>query len=224
VRNTSYKIDENYTSKTETVLIGVVIAIICPASLFVFLWWTAAALSLYHLLPVPENIIAIAAFAGLAIGIILDIFYLKKWMARFYAVNTKLLLAAYTFWSAVAVALFMGLPFGNIAWGMCAGLYVGRRQYHAGSPPRQFARAARNVSLFTAAVTSAEALTIGFLALREELVGQILRSATALGQPMTAFPVGIAFVITLSVILLAIQFWCTRTAARFAFRFGQHSA
>ena len=118
-------------SRAESTIVGLFTGIICPASLFVLSWWVVAALTIYGVFSIPESGIAASAFTGLGLGILLDILGLKNWITRFYGLDVKLTVLAYLFWSAVAVAFFMGLPFGNIALGTLAGLYVGRKQYYA---------------------------------------------------------------------------------------------
>ncbi len=211
-------------SRAESTIVGLFIGIICPSSLFVLFWWVAAALTIYGVFSIPESRIAAPAFTGLGLGILLDILGLKNWITRFYCLDVKLAVLAYLFWSAVAVAFFMGLPFGNIALGTLAGLYVGRKQYYAGASRDLFARSARNVSIFTALVTSAEALPIGVLALGEQSVAAALRAVAGLDQFVTTGLMGVGLVGVGCLALMAVQFWCTRTAATLAFRPGKKVA
>ena len=120
-------------NRAESVVVGLVVGITCPLLLFVFCWWTAAALSIYHVLSLPVSVIIVAAFTGLGIGMILDIIWLKHWVRRFYTANIYFIIAVYLSLSVVALAFFMGLPIGNIVLGMLAGVYVGRKQFHTGS-------------------------------------------------------------------------------------------
>ena len=211
-------------SRAESTVVGFVLGIMCPLSLFVLWWWTAAALAIYHVLPIQEGGIVAAAFAGLGIGIVLDFFRLKNWITRFYNADVKLMVLTYLFWPAIALAFFMGLPFGNIALGTLAGLYVGRQQYHAGGSGDTVTKAARNVSIFTALVTGAEALLIGFLGLHEPITVEVLRVVAGLDQSVTTGPIGIGLVGALCIVLMVVQFWCTRTAAALAFRLGKNVA
>ena len=211
-------------STAESTIVGLLIGIACPASLFVLWWWVAAALTIYHVFSIPDSGIATAAFTGLGIGIVLDILGLKNWITRFYSLDVKLTVLAYLFWSAVAVAFFMGLPFGNIALGTVAGLYVGRKQYHTGASKSLFAIGARNVSIFTALVTGAEAFPIGILALDEQSVVASLRAIVGLDQLVTTGLIGVGLVGVGCLVLMAVQFWCTRAAAAFAFRIGRNVA
>jgi hypothetical protein len=205
-------------NRAESTVIGFVVGILCPASLFVLLWWSAAALAIYHVLPIPDSGIAVVAFTGLGVGIVLDVLCLKNWIAGFYHASVKLMALAYLFWSAIAVAFFMGLPCGNVVLGTLAGLYVGRKQHHVGASREMFARAARNVSLFTALVTSVEALPIGLLGLHEEIIVEALRAVAGLDQSVVTGPLGVGLVGIGCVVLMIVQFWCTRTATALAFR------
>jgi len=208
-------------SRAESTIVGLVIGIICPLSLSVLWWWVAAALTIYGVFSIPESGIATAAFTGLGLGIALDILGLKNWIARFYSLDVKLTVLAYLFWSVMAVAFFMGLPFGNITLGALAGLYVGRKQYHAGASRDLFARSARHVSLFTALVTGAEALPIGVLALDEQIIVAALRAIVGPDQFVTTSLMGVGLVGVGCLALMVVQFWCTKTAAALAFRLGK---
>lgn len=212
--------DGETMSRAESTMVGLFIGIMCPASLFVLWWWVAAALTIYGVFSIPESGVPAAAFTGLGIGILLDIFCLKNWITRFYSLDVKLTALTYLFWSAIAVAFFMGLPFGNIALGTLAGLYVGRKQYHAGASGDLFARSANNVGIFTALVTGAEALPIGVLALGEQSVVAGLR-AIGFDQSATTGLRGVGLVGVGCLVLMVVQFWCTRTAAALAFRLGK---
>ena len=206
-------------SRSESIAVGFAVGILCPVSLLILLWWTTAALAMYHVLPIKVSVIATAAFTGLGIGILFDILFLKNWIAGFYNANTKFMVPAYLFWSVVAVAFCMGLPLGNLALGTLAGLYVGRRQYHANESKAHFTKAARNVSIFTALVTSAEALPIGLLALEHERhIAEMLLTVMGLGQSDATGPAGVGLIVLLCVVLMVVQFWCTRIAAALAFR------
>ena len=208
-------------SRLESIVVGFVTGILSPLSLFVLCWWTTAALVSYHVLPIPDSGIAVAAFTGLAMGVVLDVLRLKNWIAKFYTVDVKLMVLAYLFWSTIAVAFFMGLPFGNIALGTLAGVYVGRRQYHTGESGQSFPKAARNVGIFTALVTGAEALPIGLLTLDERRIMGLLEAVVGLDQSVTTGPIGIGLVGLVCVVLMVVQFWCTRTAAWLAFGLGR---
>jgi hypothetical protein len=207
-------------SKRETLIVALILGAVCPFLTFVAGWWTSAALYLDGVGRITERGIAFAAFAGLAVGLVADAFWLRRWVARFYRADLRFMSVLYLGCSVVAVASFMGLPLGNLALGAVAGAYVGRREFHADTGNEALERMARRAGIFTAMVTGGEALAIGILVLNERSVVQTLAAYSHLDETSVIGPAGIAFVFVLVVILMIFQFWCTRTAARRAFGWG----
>jgi len=194
----------------------------CPLSFFVLGWWLLAAVHIYHVLPISERGVIVGALAGLCIGMILAALSFKNWAPRFYQIDVRLAVLVYLLWSAMALAFFMGLPFGTIALGAFAGVYVGRKQRHAGANSDAFARGTRNVGLFTALITGAQMLAIGLLALREESLLERFRSVTGLDLAATDALLGTGLAAAVCIVGAVVQFWCTKSAAGFAFRIGSN--
>jgi hypothetical protein len=208
-------------TKTESVIVGFAVGILCPLLLFVLCWWVTATLTVYHVLRIPESEIAVAAFTGLALGVTLDVLYLRRWISRFYSADVRVMVLVYLCCSAIAVAFFMGLPVGNIVLGALAGVYIGRREYHAARSGESVSKTVRKASLFTAIVTGAEALPIGFLALNEDWVVEWLQAVTGMDPWAATSLLGIGLIVLLCIVLMAIQFWCTKTMAWIAFGRGR---
>jgi len=209
--------------RPEKTIVGIFIGLACAASLLVVGWWTSASLSIYHVLRISDRGIAIFAVAGLSLGILLDVLCLKRWIARFYDVDWRLAVPIYLFWVMMATAWFMGLPLGTFALGILAGLYLGRRYRHAGMPVEVFARRASVDSLLVALVTGAASLGIGVLALREAHIMAAIQRAVGISPGAATLGVGAGMVLVLCLALVALQYWCTRTAATLAFRWGKQA-
>ena len=204
-------------SRTEAIIIGAALGLICPLLTFVVCWWSVALVHL-HIVPIPTAWIITAAFLGLAIGVLFDLLFIRKWTARFYTASGWLLVAIYLSLCVVAVAFFMGVPIGTLSLGIAAGVYAGRRAHHSKLSPGQLAGALQKVALFAALITTGAAFPIGFLALQEQgivewLAGGLGWSALAVqGIP------GHGLILLLCCALFAIQFWCTGQAGRMAYR------
>ena len=207
-------------TKTESIAVGLAVGILCPLLLFVLFWWVTATLSMYHVLRIPESGIAAAAFTGLALGVTLDVLYLKRWILGFYSVDIRAMVLLYLCCSVMAVAFFMGLPVGNIVLGTLAGVYIGRRQYHAARSGESVSKTIRKASLFTALVTGAEALPIGLLALNEDWIVEWLQVSTGMDSWVAIGLLGIGLILLLCAVLMTVQFWCTKTMAWIAFGRG----
>lgn len=203
--------------KLEAFVVYCVTAVIPLILLFVLFWWISAALAINQVIRFPEKGIAAAAITGGLLGMTLDILYLRKWAAQFYTVNLRIVAAIYLCCSVVAVAFFMGLPVGNLILGTLAGIYTGRRMYYAAEDPAVMPVKAHQAGVFAAVVTGLEALPIGLLALNEDWVVAWLQRVTRMGiTEITGFA-GIGLIILLCAVLMAIQFWCTKTAAKIAY-------
>ncbi|HEY44059.1 MAG TPA: hypothetical protein G4O11_08770 [Anaerolineae bacterium] len=207
-------------NRVEEIGISIFIAIACPASLFVLLWWSTSALAIYRVKEIPENIIIYVALLGLVLGILLDFLYLKELRARFYNIGVKFLIPLYIFWSAIALAFFMGMPFGNFVLGTLAGLYYGRRLYYQGSDQWFVGESVKKISLFAALVTGIESLFMGLLGLREQIVVELIQSTLGLDPVKIVGPIGIGLVIFVTLFVIWVQYLCTRVAIGIGFKIG----
>ena len=204
--------------KREYYLIGTFLAFLIPLCMGVIFWWTVASADIFNLLTISEQTIAILAITGLAIGILLDFIYLKKLINKFYEMSNIIAILLYLFCSLMTVAFFMGFPIGNLVLGSFAGIYVGRKHHYLKTDLKHFTSTAKNVSLFSAFVTSSEALPIGLLALREKSIidninrifGSILFNANEIFY--------IILILILCSILFGIQYFITRFGASLSFK------
>ena len=213
-----------YVSRRESTLVGVFLAVACPASLFVVGWWTAGGLSAYGVVSFSDRAVAGIALGGLGLGVFLVILRLRNWLAGFYATKMGWLVLIYVFWSTISLAFCMGLPFGNLGLGALAGVYVGRRERHAGATAELLAASARRAGLFTAVMTGAGALAIGLLALKDAYTFALLQAAPLVGPHITSRTAGLLVVLVACVLLAAVQFWLTRGAVTLAFPGGPAAA
>jgi hypothetical protein len=204
--------------KTESVIIAVFLFIAFPFTFFVLAWWGSLMLS------TPEKAIPVCAFAGLGVGIAVVISGLRTWLSRFYSAGKILTVPLYLFWSAIALAFFMGLPIGVVTLGLLAGFYAGRKGYHAGMTTNGFKKYVLKVCVFTSIVTGFVSLAMGILAVQDArtmqhilmLVGMSSLGATASGR---------AVLVVIAVpVLIGVQYWLTSRMAWWGFGFGRKKA
>jgi len=210
-------------SKTESTIVGVFLAGICPLLVFVGCWWTAY-LVLAHVPGVPVTAVIAAAMSGLTVGIVLDLLLLRKWIRRFYTASLWLMAAIYGALCVVAVAFFMGLPVGTFGLGLLAGIYAGRRQCHAAAEGAAVRRGLRRAALFAALLTAGAALPIGILVLQEQSVLELLGRILGLAPSAVHGATGVMVVCLLCVVLFGAQYICSLQAGWLAFRMGAGSA
>ena len=208
-------------NRVEEVAITLFIAIACPASLFVLLWWSTSALVISRVIKVQEDTVIYASLLGLGIGILFSIFYMKDIKVRFYDVGNIFLMPLYFFWSAIALAFTMGTPIGNLILGTLAGLYYGRRLYYQNAIEIDMVKSIRKISTFTALVTGVESMFIGILGLQEQIVVELIQSLLGLDPAEFIGPIGIGFVVGVVLIVMSVQYMCTRIACRTALKIGK---
>lgn len=166
---------------------------------------------------IPGKAFPMIGLAALGLGGALAVMRLKSLVRGFYAWRTVSAALVYLLWSAIASALFMGLPIGNLGLGVLAGLYVGRREHHTGAGRDRFAREARTAGLFTAAITGSISLAVGILAVQERTSLERFLALVGLGQ-LAETPAHRAVIIALAVpVLFVAQYWLTRQGARWGF-------
>jgi hypothetical protein len=197
-------------------VVGLFLALLCPASLFVAFWWGAACLRLASIIALPERLVAGAAFFGLGLGLVLDLLLLRRWVRGFYTARMLLVLAVYLFWSGVAMGLFMGLPVGAMFVGVLFGVYMGRRQFHAAASASERETVAGRVALLTALAVGLMSLPIGLLSMHEpdvvRFLVELLRTDAATFHGLS----GVLIVSGLCFALIAVQFYCSLIAVHLA--------
>lgn len=211
-------------TRAEYVIVAFGLGILCPLILFTLCWWVTASLTIYQVLYISESGIAIGALIGLGVGVILDALYLRKWISRFYTMDERVLVLVYLCCSVMAVASFMGVPIGNLLLGTLAGVYIGRKEFHAARSRETVSKAIKRTSLFTSVITGTEALPIGLLALNEDWVVEWLQAATGIDSGAFTGILGLGLIGLLCGVLMVVQFWCTKTAAWIMFKLGRRES
>jgi len=159
------------------------------------------------------------ALAALAVGVVINITFLKKWVAEAYKMSNAQLGMIYVFYSIGALGFGMGVPIFNFAVGITAGFYTARKMYHIRADETQRRRNIKKTALFTAAVLMAMCCLTGFWALIGGLIGSRFETPV-LSFTFTA-PIIIGCVISGGLILCTLQYWLTTAAAKITLRLSR---
>lgn len=164
-----------------------------------------------------KGVIVTVLVVCLLLGVAVEIRFLSEWTRGVYQASMKLMAGVYLISSVVAIALGMGVPVGNLALGVMAGLYIGRRCFHSAEGPDVFKRASRRVGLFAGVVVALVSLPVGLLALvaGEEHTARVVVKTLGFAYCDAA---GLGLVVTLCVVLMVMQYALTRGAATLAYR------
>ena len=145
-------------------------------------------------------------------GMIINAIFLKKWVRKAYQINNKVLAAIYLFYSVVALGMGMGIPILNLALGTAAGVYAARRMRLAGADEERRKQALKKTAMFCAAVMALMCCLMTLLG----IVGKV--PGSKFETPLLSFtftvPIFTAVVLTGGAVLVLLQYWLTRTAAK----------
>ncbi len=201
------------TGRFEKVLIRLTLWATLPLLTGIICWWTAAAVSIYGVLPLTEEIVKHFAIGGLAAGFLAFLLFQRTITANFYLAKIPVVVAVYCFCTVFAFAMAMGVPVLVPLPGIVLGLYSGRRLAHAAAGLEEAIKQAKNTAYLAAGVTGlAGAGSILMAALDNSLASNIGRM---LGVDWTRGTILGGAVILLPV-LIAVQYLLTKWAVRLA--------
>jgi hypothetical protein len=143
-------------------------------------------------------------------GVIIDAIYLKKWVRRAYQINNKVLAGIYLFYSIVALG--MGLPILNFVLGIMAGAYIARKMHFHQADEQRRKQAFRKTALFCAAVMALMCCLMTLLGIVGKVPGS--KFETPLLSFTFTLPIFTVVVLTGGAVLVLLQYWLTRTAAK----------
>jgi len=188
--------------KIDKILFGTVAGVFFP---FLFTW---IAIGLGYYLSKERGMPYFFA-AGLATGIITDILLLKRILANLFDLQYWLLTGFYILCNIFIYGTFMGFPVFNLAMGLVAGYYFGRRisVKNIISPERE--TLIRKVSVFSTLLMIGICISSAFIALHEKTIGEELQGMLGLGfEPRKSLIV--TGIIIGGAALIIIQYFITR--------------
>jgi hypothetical protein len=191
--------------KLDYAFLFMIYAPIYPIFLFLLGWWLSI-----HL--VPESQIFIFALAGLALGIIIDVIFLKKALALGYNLKVIIMAAIYLFYSAGIFGFFMGVPIFNVLPGVFAAIYIARRASLSIWDNARFKRNVNRTAWFAVVVMLLICIESAYLALSDAYTSNNISGMFGLGFEVT---IGMlwAIVIVGGVLLLGFQYWIVQFIA-----------
>lgn len=169
--------------KLEKWFLRLAIGAVPPLIGFLAAWW-----STYRFF--ADRQVMLAIVAGLVCGLILDGFFLKKWMEK--AWNSRLLIwvGLLVFYSICVFGFFMGVPVFNLFLAIPAGFYMGRRLAHSANADGEKQHAFRQTQIATTVILAGICLASAIIAWRDPTTAANLEGMFRLGftvtQPMIA--------------------------------------
>ena len=110
-------------TKLDKLFLSIILYPVSPILFFLTFWW----ISLSY---VQDGYTFLIGLTGICIGILIDIFFVKKYISKGYDLNNISLILIYLFYSICIFGFFMGVPVFNIFLGIPAGIYISRKIYY----------------------------------------------------------------------------------------------
>jgi len=197
-------------NKIEKNFIGLILGAIFPLIGFLGGWWST--IQLGSILWVE-----IGALSGLILGLIVNAFFLKKWVARAFEMDVRLWMGVFFFYSICVFGFFMGVPVFNVGLAIPAGLFMGRKLAHQTISAEAEKRLTLRTALFTTGVMAFICAASAFLALRDPYTAANLEGMLRLNFELTQGMI-IALIVVGGIALLGMNWWLVKISMRFARR------
>jgi hypothetical protein len=166
---------------------------------------------------VPEEQIPFWALAGLALGLLVDLLFLRRWLAKAYALPVPVWIGLYLFYSVGLFGFFMGVPVFNLLLAIPAGFFVGAKLAHDRPPEIEIKKVVDHTVSFTTAVLALVCLTSASLALADPHTPVNLEGLLGLGFAVT-LPMLLGVILVGGAGLLAANWWLVRKTIDLTYR------
>jgi hypothetical protein len=201
---------EENMKKLERITLLIMLGAVLPILGLLVGWWSLVGV-------IPDAMIPIPAVTGFSLGILLDIFFLKKWMAAAYQAGWWLWGLIYIFYAVGIFGFFMGVPVFNLLLGIPAGILLAGRLVYKQVQKTEADKAARNGAWVSTFVLLIACVASAGLALNDPYTAANLEGMFALPFTVsTSMLWGLILIGGLSI--LVIQWLITRISTGLSYR------
>ncbi len=194
----------------ERVLLGAVLGPVPPILGLLAAWWGSFVL-------LSEDWIITISLAGLLIGLAIDVFFLKRWVEHAYAIDLKVWMVIYLFYSAGMFGFFMGVPVFNVLLAVPAGFFIGAKLAQQAAGALEIRRLTLQACIFTTGVMVFVCAASAAFALWDAHTGANLKGMLGLPFQVTR-PMLVAIILIGGFALVSLQWGLTGIAARLMYR------
>jgi hypothetical protein len=197
--------------RIENAAIGIVFGAVPVIACFLAGWWISIPL-------VPESRIWQCALAGLLLGMLVDVVFLRSWVRRAYSMKPWVWQTVYLFCSVGMFGFFMGVPIFNVILALPAGVFVGRWLAHSSADSTHMQRIARQVAVFTASILGLVCIASGSIALASRSTASDLQGMLGLQFHVTPVMI-VGIIVGGGTMILALDWWLTIKSVERAYRY-----
>ncbi len=186
---------------------AVVLGIIAPVSLMLLFWWGSIPF-------LGDNMIVMyLMLGGVALGVILDITVLRRFLLRLFDMPLPALFAVALYYSAMMYGFFMGFPVFNAFVGIACAYIAARSCMLHGADRETMRKKARSVYGFSFLLLLAACICTAVLALREASINSEVQHMLGLPFEITRGMIW-AIILAGGFMLLAFQYGVSKLISR----------
>lgn len=192
-------------TKLDKLFLSLILYPIFPILFFLVFWWISVPY-------IQEQYVYISALLGICLGILIDIFFVKKYISKGYDLNNISLILIYLFYSVCIFGFFMGVPVFNILLGIPAGIYTARKIYYKNIKEKE--KLITNTCIFTSIAMLFICISSAVIALLSESTISDLTGMLNLQFVLTPLILRIGIVIG-GIFLVILQYFVTKISTTY---------
>jgi hypothetical protein len=198
-------------SKLEKIAFVVILAPLAPIAGFLGFWWIS-----YLIL--PEKWIPIFTIIGFLLGLLADIFILKRLLPRADKMTMIFWMVIFVFYSVGMFGFFMGVPVFNALLAVPAGFVIGAKLVSENADMVRVHKMTRDTILFTTGILFLVCAASAFFALVSPSTPSDLQGMLGLGFELTQAMI-IGLIVVGGILLLAFNAVLTAVSVRVTYSF-----
>jgi len=202
-------------TKLERLFLGLIIAPLAPLSGLLGGWFIAYA-------TLPENWIPPVTILGIALGILVDIFFLKKLLEHPYDLPPAFWLSILLFYAVGMFGFFMGVPVLNVFLAIPTGFVVGGWLAHKAADLAGVRAATIRTCILTTVILFLTCAGSASVALASPSTPHDLEGMLRLGFEVTQTMIW-GLILVGGAVLLAVNWALTNFSVRFSYHFLRSS-
>ena len=190
-------------TKLDKIFLSLILYTIFTLLLFLTFWWISFSF-------VQDGYTFLIGLIGICLGILIDIFFVKKYISKGYDLNNISLILIYLFYSICIFGFFMGVPVFNIFLGIPAGIYISRKIYYKDIKEKE--KTVSNTCIFTSIVMLFICISSAYIALKSTSTISDLTGMFNLQFTLTPLMLRIG-ILTGGILLVVLQYFVTKISA-----------
>lgn len=156
-------------------VLGLLFGSIFPAILigiFILIW---------YIFDRGTDLLGFVVTIGFLLGLLIDVFYLKKWTKQRYKLPISLMIFLFIFFNLIALVIGLGIPIFNLLIGAIAGYYMANRLYYSKIEEEEHPKLIKQTISLSVGMIVVMVIISGFIAFINPQISNNIKMVLGLG-------------------------------------------